>query len=65
MDLFVFVLLVHRQMKPVPDTVKFVCESFKVPKITLKDAAKRILRPPLVEEKTGWPRIHDQIKNND
>lgn len=49
-------------MKPVPDNVIFVCESFKVPKVQLKDASKRSLNPVPEEERKGWPRIHDQIK---
>lgn len=48
-------------MKPTPETVTFVCESFKVPMVQLKDASERILNPVGEVKLAGWRRIHSEI----
>lgn len=49
-------------MKPVPDEVRFVCESVKIPPVNLRNASQRALNPPKDEPAVGWPRIHQDIK---
>lgn len=50
-------------MKPVPDEVKYVCESVRIPAVNLREASLRVLNPVQEEPLTGWPRIHENIRN--
>lgn len=49
-------------MKPLPDEVQFVCESFRIPSVRLRDSTQRVVHPLPEQPLVRWPLIHAEIQ---